>query len=248
VIRHILISIKLLPRTSKKFYCLIKEISGVLPKKKDYYLLALHHKSLMKKDDNGQPVNNERLEYLGDAILGAIVAHELYLRFPNKDEGALTKMRARIVNRNNMNRLALQMGLGKLIKTQPLGDLAQTHIPGDALEALIGAIYLDRGYQKARKFILSKIMENTTRLEDVFKNDSNYKSILIEWGQKNRCEIYFDAEERINNHEIEFLAHAYVNNVVMGQGKGSSKKEAQQNAAEEALNNVIEHNKEPILN
>ena len=201
----------------------------------------------MQKDENGLPVNNERLEYLGDAVLGAVIAHELYLRFPHKDEGALTKMRARIVNRNNMNRQAMDMGLGKLIKTQPLSDLAQTHIPGDALEALIGAIYLDRGYFKAREFILNKLLDHQPNLEDVFENDSNYKSTLIEWGQKNRCEIFFDAEEDTTHHEITFLAHAYVNNVVMGQGKGTSKKEAQQNAAEEALNNVAERH-ETMLN
>lgn len=210
-------------------------------------MLALHHKSLMRRDENGLPINNERLEYLGDAVLGAVIAHELYLRFPHKDEGALTKMRARIVNRNNLNQQALRLGLGKLIKTQPLADLAQTHIPGDALEALIGAIYLDRGYFKAREFILNKLLDDQTNLENVFENDSNYKSLLIEWGQKNRCEIHFDAEEYTNNHELTFLAHAYVNNVVMGQGKGASKKEAQQYAAEEALNNVAERH-ETILN
>jgi ribonuclease-3 len=247
VLKHFLISIKLLPRKGKKFYCLIEKTTGILPKNPDYYLLALHHKSLMRRDDNGMPVNNERLEYLGDAVLGAVIAHELYARFPLKDEGALTKMRARIVNRTNMNRQALRLGLAKLIKTQPLADLAQTHIPGDALEALIGAIYLDRGYFKAREFILNKILEDQPNLEDVFETDSNYKSILIEWAQKNRCEIYFDAEEYINNHELTFLAHAYVNNVVMGQGKGTSKKEAQQNAAEEALNNVSERH-ETMLN
>ncbi len=245
--KHLLISIKLLPRKGKKFYYLIKSITGILPKNPDYYLLALHHKSLMRKDDNGLPVNNERLEYLGDAILGAVIAHELYLRFPHKDEGALTKMRARVVNRNNLNFQAMKLGLGKLIKTQPLADLAQTHIPGDALEALIGAIYLDRGYFKSREFILNKLLDAHTDLEHIFENDSNYKSILIEWGQKNRREIHFVTEEYTNNSEITFLAQALVNNVVMGKGKGASKKEAQQNAAEEALNNVAEHH-EQILN
>ncbi len=245
--KHLLISIKLLPRKGKKFYCLIQSTTGVLPRNADYYLLALHHKSLMRKDENGLPVNNERLEYLGDAVLGAVIAHELYLRFPHKDEGALTKIRARIVNRNNLNRQAMRLGLGKLIKTQPLADLAQTHIPGDALEALIGAIYLDRGYFKAREFILNKILDDQISLNDIFENDSNYKSILIEWGQKNRCDIHFNAEEYNNNNEVTFLAQACVNNVVMGQGKGTSKKEAQQNAAEEALNNVAERH-ETMLN
>ncbi len=196
----------------------------------------------MRKDENGAPLNNERLEYLGDAVLSAVVAHELFLRFPEKDEGALTKMRSRIVNRHNMNQLALEMGLNKLIRTQPLADMAQTHIPGDALEALIGAIYLDRGYKQTYRFIVEKVINKQPNLISFVENDTNFKSLLIEWGQKNKCNIHFVTEEYPSQlaNEMIFVAQAFINNKMLGEGEGSSKKEAQQNAACKALNHVSE--------
>lgn len=194
----------------------------------------------MRKDPQGQPMNNERLEFLGDAVLGSVVAHELFKRYPNRDEGALTKMRSRIVNRNNMNRVALKIGLDKVIKTQPLNDLAQTHIPGDALEALIGAIYMDLGHKKATDFIIRRIISEQTDISEITENDTNYKSLLIEWGQKNRCLIHFVTEEYPDQIPggIGFIAKALINNQMIGEGKGASKKEAQQNAACLALENV----------
>lgn len=196
----------------------------------------------MRKDEQGAPLNNERLEYLGDALLSAVVAHELFLRFPEKDEGALTKMRSRIVNRHNMNQLALEMGLNKLIRTQPLADMAQTHIPGDALEALIGAIYLDRGYKQTYRFIVEKVINKQPNLISFVENDTNFKSLLIEWGQKNKCNIHFVTEEYPSQlaNEMIFVAQAFINNKMLGEGEGSSKKEAQQNAACKALNHVSE--------
>lgn len=196
----------------------------------------------MRKDEQGAPLNNERLEYLGDALLSAVVAHELFLRFPEKDEGALTKMRSRIVNRHNMNQLALEMGLNKLIRTQPLADMAQTHIPGDALEALIGAIYLDRGYKQTYRFIVEKVINKQPNLISFVENDTNFKSLLIEWGQKNKCNIHFVTEEYPSQlaNEMIFVAQAFINNKMLGEGEGFSKKEAQQNAACKALNHVSE--------
>lgn len=231
---------KLLPHPGKKFYSLIKKITGVKPRDVSYYHLAFQHKSLMRKDHKGQPMNNERLEFLGDAVLGTVVAHELFKRFPHLDEGSLTKMRSRIVNRHNMNRVALKMGLDKVIRTQPLNDLTQTHIPGDALEALIGAIYMDLGHDKATDFIYRKILAEQTDFTEIVENDTNYKSLLIEWGQKNRCSVHFVTEEYPDQLPggVGFVARAHINHQVMGEGKGASKKEAQQNAACQALDNV----------
>jgi ribonuclease III len=231
---------KLLPQPGKKFYSLVKKFTGIKPKNISFYHLAFQHKSLMCKDNNGQPLNNERLEFLGDAVLGSIVAHELFKKFPHLDEGSLTKMRSRIVNRNNMNRVALKMGLERLIRTQPLNDLSQTHIPGDALEALIGAIYLDLGHDKARDFIYRNIMTEQTDFTEIVDHDTNYKSMLIEWGQKNKCSIHFVTEEfpdQLTDGNL-FFAQAEANHQVMGEGTGASKKEAQQNAAFHALKNV----------
>lgn len=241
VLKSFFTSLKLLPRKGRKFYCLIRNITGLSPSNLELYRLAFMHKSLMNKEHNGQLVNNERLEYLGDAILGAVVAHELYIRFPNKDEGVLTKIRSRVVNRSNMNQLALRIGLGELIKTQPLTDVANTHIPGDALEALIGALYLDKGYVAATRFISRQIIDQTDRLEDVIESDSNYKSLLIEWGQKNRSDIDFVTEEYSNSDETQnsFISHIYINKIHTGTGKGISKKESQQQAASVALSKVF---------
>ncbi|TCO09602.1 ribonuclease III [Natronoflexus pectinivorans] len=241
MLKDLFTSVKLLTRKGKKFSCLIHKVTGFYPKNPEYYRLAFQHKSLMMRDETGMPVNNERLEYLGDAVLSAVVAHELFMRFPEKDEGALTKMRSRIVNRTTLNHLAAKMGLNKLIKTQPLNDLAQTHIPGDALEALIGAVYLDRGYLCARSFIISGIMEHFNDEEALVENDTNFKSLLIEWAQKNRCDIHFITEEHHPNlpsRETAFIAKACIDGQVIGEGNGASKKEAQQNAAGHALKSL----------
>ena len=241
VLKQFFISIKLLSCKGKKFYHLIHQLTGFYPGDTQLYRLAFMHKSLMYKGHNGNAINNERLEYLGDAILGAIVAHELFVRYPDKNEGELTKIRSRIVNRINMNKQALRMGLGDLVQTQPQTDVAQTHIPGDALEALIGAVYLDKGYKAVRRFIVDRLMNDLDDSESLIQNDTNYKSVLIEWGQKNRCEVHFVTEEYPNKPEGQnsFIAMVYVNNELVGKGFGGSKKEAQQNGACEALNMVM---------
>jgi ribonuclease-3 len=234
-------SIKLLPCKGKKFYHLIHQLTGFYPGDTHLYRLAFMHKSLMYKGHNGSEINNERLEYLGDAILGAIVAHELYARYPDKNEGELTKIRSRIVNRINMNQQALRMGLGELVQTQPQTDVTQTNIPGDALEALIGAVYLDKGYKAAGRFVIDRLMSHLDDSESPVQNDTNYKSVLIEWGQKNRCEVHFVTEEYPNKPEGQnsFVASVYVDNGLAGKGFGASKKEAQQNGACEALNMLV---------
>lgn len=237
MIKKILSYIKLLSRDRKKFYYLIKSIIGFKPRNIELYELALIHKSLLNKFHNGKVYNNERLEYLGDALLGAVVADYLYKKHPYADEGALTKLRSIIVNRNNMNRIAVEIGLVKLIKAQPAMEIENTHVPGDALEAVIGAIFIDRGYDKAHKFVVENIINNTDVDIDNFSDQTNFKSMLIEWGQKNRCEVKFVTEEddvEMRNGEV-FLSFVYVNQILTGTGKGGNKKESQQNAAEVAI-------------
>jgi len=191
----------------------------------------------MIKRSNNRFINNERLEFLGDAMLGSIVADELYNRFPDKNEGFLTKTRSRIVNRSLLNEIALKMGLGEWVKAQSKIDIANTSILGDALEALIGAIYVDKGYKSCEKFVLNVIINQYIDLVTVAKKDTNYKSLLIEWGQKHKESVHFITEEKhsLNSLTPTFIARAAINNEVMGQGEGYSKKEAQQNAARIAL-------------
>lgn len=199
----------------------------------------------MIKGADKRYVNNERLEFLGDAMLGSIVADELYKRFPAKNEGFLTKTRSRIVNRTLLNVIARKMELGLWVKAQSKIDIANTSILGDALEALIGAIYVDRGYKYCEKFVLKVIINQYIDLITVAKKDTNYKSILIEWGQKHKESVHFITEEKTGLNQLTppFTAQAAINNEVIGQGEGFSKKEAQQNAAHIALKELKNKNR-----
>ncbi|MBK3519452.1 ribonuclease III [Carboxylicivirga marina] len=237
VIKPLLHIIKLFSLRREKFYRFIKEVTGLSPGNIDIYKQAFVHKSAMIRGKDKRFVNNERLEYLGDAMLGAIVANKLYHHFPNKNEGFLTKTRSRIVNRSLLNDIALKMGLGKWVNAQSKIDISQTSILGDALEALIGAVYVDKGYQVCEEFVLEKIVEQYVDLKTVAKKDSNYKSLLIERGQKSKKSVHFITEEKhISEGEATtFVARAAIDGEVIGQGEGFSKKEAQQNAARNAL-------------
>lgn len=224
----------------RRLYFLLKSILGFYPHNLNLYELSLIHKSAMTKKPNGQAINNERLEFLGDAILGAIVAQELYLKYPDVNEGFLTKTRSKIVNRAFLNETALKLGLKEIISSQSKISLEKTNIIGDALEAIIGAIFVDMGYKKCREFILHKILNPFVNLNEITKLDTNFKSMLIEWGQKHKKEIQFITDEipSTSDHAPVFVSSVEIENIVFGRGEGSSKKESQQNAAMEALQNV----------
>ena len=169
---------------NKKFYGLSVSKLGFIPRNKKLYQLAMLHKSASIKTKEGLPLSYERLEYLGDAILGAVVAEILYKFFPNKDEGFLTKIRSKIVSRESLNCLSVRLGLDRQVITKC--DLSQNkHVYGDVFEALIGAIYLDQGYDITKKFIDRNLLGNCNNLKDIIVEDTNYKSRLLEWGQKN---------------------------------------------------------------
>ncbi len=231
--------IKLSP-ARRRLYFLLKSILGFYPKNFSIYELALIHKSAMIKLDDGQILNNERLEFLGDAMLGAIVAQELYRKYPDVNEGFLTKTRSKIVNRAFLNETAIKLGLNEIINSQSKISLEKTNIPGDALEALIGAVFEDCGYQKCRKFVQKKILSPFVNLNKIAHLDNNFKSLLIEWGQKHKRDIQFITDEIPGtlDHAPVFVTMVEVDNVVYGRGEGTSKKESQQNAAMEALQNV----------
>lgn len=202
------------------------------------YNQALVHKSSSIKMKNGRWINNERLEFLGDAILDAIVADIVFKEFEYKKEGFLTNMRSKIVQRDTLNRLALELGLDKLVKTStPKSTVSNTHVYGNALEALIGAIYLDQGYRVAKQFVLERLIDQHLDIETVAENNTNYKSRLIEWGQKHKVVVEFvllDSNVDENNVST-FKTAVIIAGENIGCGYGSSKKESHQKAAEEAI-------------
>jgi ribonuclease-3 len=203
------------------------------------YELAITHKSACLALPNGTSVNNERLEYLGDAILNAIIADYLYLQFPESDEGFLTQLRSKIVKRKELNKLAYLLGISPFIITNRNQRQEKINILGNALEAIIGAIYLDKGYYRAKKFVISKILIRHLDLERLARKESDFKSRIIEWAQKNKKEISFVNEESSEGgRNAVFVSRVVMQDQELGSGTGYSKKDAEQRAAEEALEKI----------
>lgn len=237
MIRNIAQKIKLFSSERKEFYLFLKSLFNITPNNIKLYETALTHRSASKTDSQGNWVNNERLEYLGDAVLGAVIAEFLYNRFPNMDEGFLTQMRSKLVNRTFLTDLTFQIGLNYYITSKTNNTAESSHIYGDALEAIIGALYLDKGYQITRQFIIRKVLLQYVDLNDVQKTNTNYKSQLIEWSQKNKKEVNFETIEKITdkNQQPYFISTIKIEKKIIGKGQGSSKKESQQKASREAL-------------
>lgn len=237
MIRKIVQRVKLFSSSRKEFYFFLRDVLGFYPGNLKLYDLAFVHKSASTTDSQGNFVNNERLEYLGDAILGAIIADFLYNRFPQEDEGFLTKTRSKLVNRTFLTKLTFEMGLNVFIDSNTTKNIDKSHIYGDALEALIGAIYLDKNYKTAKYFVTKRILSQFVNLNEIEQNDTNFKSQLIEWSQKNKKEIRFETvEEPVDkSKQPKFVATVEIDNNQVGKGIGTSKKEAQQNAARQTL-------------
>jgi ribonuclease-3 len=230
------VAIKLLFSRKKQCTKEIVALLGYKPKNSALYDLAFVHRSAPVQLPDGSTANNERLEFLGDAILDALVAEYLFSYYPNKDEGFLSKMRSKIVKRKHLNSLAISVGIDKLIVTNSININGGKHICGNAFEALVGAIYLDCGYGRTREFIINKILKAHINLELLELRETDFKSRIIEWAQKKRNEISFECQEEYTGkeHAPIFVSRILVSGQIMGQGKGTSKKEAEQNAAEQA--------------
>jgi len=228
--------------TDKGFYDGLHHITGLYPGNEELYKLAFIHKSASLRLHDGMVINNERLEFLGDAILDAVVAEYLYIKFPDKHEGFLTQTRSKIVNGDYLGQLAIQLGLDRFIISHAHNYYSNKNILGDAFEALIGAIYLDHGYKAVKKFVFKQLLKKHIDLEQLLLTETNYKSRLIEWAQKDRKEITFQTD--LNPTEgptTEFVSFVCLDDKIIAQGKGPSKKEAEQNAACESLKNISEY-------
>ncbi len=225
-------------RRERELYRLFYSILGFFPNNIAPYKQALLHKSLSIRGDNGLKLNNERLEFLGDAVLDAIVADVVYKHYPKKSEGFLTNTRSKVVQRESLNKIAIQMGLDKLVKSDAnVQHSHNSYIGGNAFEALVGAIYLDRGYRACKRFVEERILRQFIDLEKVANRELNFKSKLIEWGQKNKINATFELVKEGNEegHNPTFHTRALVEGIVCGEGKGYSKKESQQLAAKDAI-------------
>jgi len=198
------------------------------------YEIAFIHKSASLTLSDGTVVNNERMEYLGDAILNAVIANYLFRNYPDEDEGFLTKMRSKMVRRRHLNLLAMRLGIDKLMTFQKNPGHISRQLYGNAFEALIGAIYLDKGFKKTGKFV-ERIIKRYVNLEKLIKSDTDYKSQLIEWVQKRKKEIVFESHERQKGSGNIFVTSVKVSENEIGRGTGSSKKDSEQKAAKLAL-------------
>jgi ribonuclease-3 len=218
---------------SKEFKKTIYSITRIQPTNISLYKLALQHSSLKEAEHS-----NERLEFLGDAVLSLIVAEYLFKKYPLQEEGFLTEIRSRIVNRTSLGELAQKIGIDALLAydSRSMNKSNLKVIYGNALEAFIGAVYLDQGYEKCRKFIVDRLLGIYIDLKVLVQNDQNYKSKIIAWAQKNRKTIVFElaSEKRIKNNK-EFVVQLLVEGQVTGQGNGTTKKQAEQMAAQAAL-------------
>jgi ribonuclease-3 len=238
VIKYIFQKIRLISNYRKEPYFLFYNVLGFYPDKIAYYQLAVRHKSVSIPTDEGHLLSNERLEFLGDAVLGSVVTDILYHKYTDQREGFLTNTRSKIVKRDALNLLALNIGLDKLVRvTKYVNKNTNNNIYGNALEALVGAIYLDFGYKKCKLFIENCIAKKYIDLEKVAEDEVNFKSKLIEWCQKYHFPLEFvlinDTLIKANKHE--FQIRVLMNQKEICEGVGSSKKESQQNAANVAL-------------
>lgn len=221
----------------RELYRSFRSILGFYPHDLSLYRLATLHASALEKGEKGKLLNNERLEFLGDAVLDAVVGDIVYNHFEGKREGFLTNARSKMVQRETLGRVAQQMGLLNLIKqNMHTGNAHNSYMGGNAFEALVGAIYLDRGYGMCKWFYENRVLGTYINMDKLAYQEMNYKSKLLEWSQKYHVQIDFLVEEKKEGHATPvFYATALVGGEEKGKGKGYSKKESQQNAAKEAM-------------
>lgn len=227
----------------KKLYQAIKNIFGFYPRNIFLYKLALLHKSAGEESLRGIKINNERLEFLGDAILDAITADYLFKTFPTKGEGFLTEMRSKIVSRVQLNKLSQKLGLEKLIRLDSTSSNIFRSFQGDAFEALVGAIYLDRGYVFTRHVLLENIIKLNFDINELVNQESNFKSRMIEWAQKEKKQLIFSiVKETGSGYKKQYIVEIQVDKIPLSRGQDYSIKGAEQNAAEKAWNKLTKEN------
>jgi ribonuclease-3 len=218
----------------------LKELIGFRPGNLKLYEVAFIHRSASVTLPDGMKVNNERLEYLGDAILDAILSDYLFEKFPDASEGFMTKIRSRIVNRDLLNHLAVSMGINRILVSHVGPANSTKNLYGDALEALIGSVFIDKGYKKTKKLFIKKVLNKYLDLEMIINTDTDFKSMVFEWVQKRRANLIFTYNEEydFNLKKSIFTTTLFINREEFGKGQGSSKKEAEQEASNQAWKRI----------
>ena len=237
-LRDIIDRIKLPVREEKELFSSLYEVMGFYPQNISYYKQALMHKSIGRRNEKGKPLNNERLEFLGDALLDAVVGHIVYDHFPGKREGFLTNTRSKLVSRDTLGKLAEEMGLKRLIVSSGQSNSHNSYMAGNAFEALVGAIYLDQGYDGVMRFMKKRILARLINIDKVAYKEVNFKSKLLEWSQKNRVRMEYQMKKQEIDKESGspvFKFQVFIEGVPGESGQGFSKKEAQQLASEATL-------------
>lgn len=215
----------------------LRNILGFYPRHIEHYKVALTHKSSGQRNDKGKPLHNERLEFLGDALLSAVVGHIVYDHFKTKREGFLTNTRSKLVSRESLGKLATEMGVTELIHSNGQQRSHNSYMAGNAFEALVGAIYLDLGYDAVMRFVKKRILKQMVNLDKVAYKEVNFKSKLLEWTQKNRVRMEFRMmkQDKDEKGSPVFGFQVFIEDVEGGSGQGFSKKEAQQQASQNTL-------------
>ena len=235
-------------KNHKEPYLFLYKELGLKPKNILYYKEALTHSSCALKSKDGDFINNERLEFLGDAILNAVVTDILYTHYQAEKEGFLSNARSKLVQRDTLNKIALEIVLDKQMFIPQKNNIQKENIYGNALEALVGAIYLDLGYDKCKKIIEKKLLSKNINIEKTIKKEVNFKSKLIEFSQKNKISLKFNSYELKEENKIKrFRTEIILNQKYVSIGLGTSKKESQQQAAKSAINKIKKGKLKDIL-
>ncbi len=222
---------------NRKFGSCLKDLLGFSPGNLSLYEIAFIHRSASFTMPNGKKINNERLEYLGDSVLDTILSEYLFEKFPDSSEGFMTKVRARVVNREVLNQLALSLGIDRLLVSNVNSSHPTKNLYGDALEALIGAVFIDKGFEKTKKLFIKKVFNKFVDLDSIVSTDTDYKSLVFEWVQKHKTNLTFNYNEEYD-FELKksvFSTTLMIDREELGRGHGTSKKEAEQEASANAL-------------
>lgn len=232
--------VRLLFKHDRKSYLSLYHHLGIMANVIRIYQVALSHKTMSIICENGRKLNNERLEFLGDAVIGMVTAEYLFIHYKNAPEGMLTAARIKIVNRQYLNKIAIELHIDQLVRKERTVVTPLNNLYGNTLEAIIGAIYLDKGYRESARFVEKWLIKTPEHLDEIVHTETNHKARLLERCQKNRNSIQFKlvSETKDENSHVLFEMEVYVDDELCGHGKGRSKKEAEQHACEMALHHL----------